>query len=38
MPLSDVDVRIVHAEDGDRLMPAGEVGDDPARTPEHVEY
>jgi long-chain acyl-CoA synthetase len=39
MPLPDVDVRIVDAEDGDRDMPSGQVGELLLRAPQHMtEY
>ena len=39
MPLPDVDVRIVDAEDGDREMPLGEIGELIMRAPQHLsEY
>jgi long-chain acyl-CoA synthetase len=39
MPLPDVDIRIVDAEDGDRELPIGEVGELIMRAPQHLsEY
>ncbi len=39
MPLPDVEVRIVDAEDGERELPAGEVGEMILRAPQHMaEY
>ena len=39
VPLPDVEVRIVDAEDPERVMPAGEVGEMMLRAPQHmVEY
>ena len=37
LPLPDVDVRIVDAEDGDRDLPSGEVGELIMRAPQHFE-
>jgi long-chain acyl-CoA synthetase len=39
LPLPDVEIRIVDAEDGDREMPLGEVGEMLLRAPQHMaEY
>ena len=39
LPLPDVEVRIVDAEDGERELPAGEVGELILRAPQHMaEY
>jgi long-chain acyl-CoA synthetase len=39
MPLPDVEVRIVDADDGDRELPTGEVGEMLLRAPQHMlEY
>lgn len=39
MPVSDVEVRIVDAEEGERALPAGEVGEMILRAPQHMaEY
>ncbi|MGE0445102.1 MAG: AMP-binding protein [Vicinamibacterales bacterium] len=39
MPVSDVEVRIVDAENGERELPAGEVGEMILRAPQHMaEY